>query len=305
MRGMSRKPDSRHTWRAIAILTLALSVCAGAAIAAVRSYTATEAAASQLTRLCAATQTGAAAIPLAIHSTIGPRTVAPGGVQVRYDISIQRGRAMISSKTAAHTAAGASVTMSIASPLPGGVVASFSPRVTRAAQSSLSVSTGAKTRVGTYQIGLTASGRLKPGGAMRSASTCVTLDVVKPPSFAITGTTSGILTPGIWRGLELQIRNKQRFGLLVSGLTVHINAIRAPRAKTGQGCTAADFLLQQYSGKQPLTLAPLKTFSLSALKVPLARRPRIAMADRPVNQDGCEQATLTLGFTATARKSGT
>ena len=157
-----------------------------------------------LTRLCGAIRAGAAAIPLAIHSTIGPRTVAPGGVQVRYDISIQRGRAMISAKTAAPAAVRRERHDERRLPLPGrGGRELFASRQTRGAERAVGQHRP-ETRIGTYQIAVTACGRLKPGGAMRSASTCVTLDVVRPPSFEIAGTTPASLPRACGERIELR-----------------------------------------------------------------------------------------------------
>ena len=75
---------SRNAGRAGVIVIISLAIGAGVAIGALRSYVASQASASSLARLCGASRAGAPRIPLAIHSTIGPRTVAPGGVRVRY-----------------------------------------------------------------------------------------------------------------------------------------------------------------------------------------------------------------------------
>ena len=208
---------------------------------------------------------------------------------------------MIAARTPRRPVSNASVTMSVATRLPGGVVASFSPRVTQSGQSALSV----KAAPGDPHRHLSDRGvrqrTTESRARVQSASTCVTLNVVRPPSFKIAGTTAGTLAR-LWRAIELHIRDPQRFSLLVSGLTVRVSAIRAPRATAVHPCTAADFALRQYSGRQPLAIPRSRTLTFSALHAPSADWPQIALSEGPVNQDGCEQATLTLGFTGTARK---
>ena len=109
----------------------------------------------------------------------------------------------------------------------------------------------------------------------------------------------------MWRADRTSIRDQQRFGLLVSGLTVHISAIRAPRANAVQAAppptSRCGSTREAAACDRPVADAqPERPASASR-----ADWPQIALSEGPVNQDGCEQATLTLGFTATARKGRT
>jgi len=55
-----------------------------------------------------------------------------------------------------------------------------------------------------------------------------------------------------------------------------------------------------FSGAYGFTLPARTTTRLSALGIPARQWPHIAMLDRPVNQDGCKRATLSLSFTGDA-----
>ena len=63
------------------------------------------------------------------------------------------------------------------------------------------------------------------------------------------------------------------------------------------GCTAQDFAAVPYTGSYPLVVPGRSSRSLSALGIATAGWPRIAMVDRPVNQDACKNATITFTLT--------
>jgi hypothetical protein len=76
--------------------------------------------------------------------------------------------------------------------------------------------------------------------------------------------------------------------------------VEAPRATGALPCTAGDFTVVQFAGAYPLRVGPQATVHLSDLGVAAARGPQLRMLDRPVNQDGCQGATVTLSYSGAA-----
>ena len=67
--------------------------------------------------------------------------------------------------------------------------------------------------------------------------------------------------------------------------------------------TPRDSPIQQFAGAYPFKLAASRTRSLTDLGFPQSQWPQVGMVNRPVNQDGCKGATVTLKYTGTARKA--
>jgi hypothetical protein len=88
--------------------------------------------------------------------------------------------------------------------------------------------------------------------------------------------------------------------LSVTGLRVHLQHIRAPRANTAHPCVDRDFMLGQLRRSREITLAAGATSTLRSLGIPRYGWPRVVLLNRPVNQDGCKDASLTLAYTASA-----
>lgn len=96
-------------------------------------------------------------------------------------------------------------------------------------------------------------------------------------------------------------------GFRVSHLTVAIDSVTGG-SNTPYRCTAADFVLTQYSGTYPFSV-PDGTSSLSTIfpSLPATSYPSIRMIDRhdsvpgdgTGNQDGCEGATIHLTYAGT------
>ena len=96
-------------------------------------------------------------------------------------------------------------------------------------------------------------------------------------------------------------------GSQVSSLTVAIASVTGG-SNSPYTCTAADFVVTQYSGPYPFYV-PFGASSLSSIMplLPLAEYPSIRMIDRhdtvpgdgTGNQDGCKGATIHLTYTGT------
>ncbi len=181
---------------------------------------------------------------------------------------------------------------------PSGVTASTSPNPTSGTTATVTVSTTLTTADGSYPLVVSASG-VDSGGVTRAASVTITLVVsTKGFPFTIAGTPAGLLAPGLTRTVDLAISNPNNKAISIVGLSVSIGTItRTPAAiAAGLGCTAADYTTRQFSGAYPLVIPASATRTLSQLGVTAGQLPAITMLDRPLNQDGCKGATITLGY---------
>ncbi len=119
------------------------------------------------------------------------------------------------------------------------------------------------------------------------------------PSFTISGDITGKIRPGVMVPLDLSLNNPNDVALSVDKITVSVKAIDAPRATADLPCTAADFEVRQIgAGVAAFRLEANDAKKLSQLDVVLRQRPALGMLNRPVNQDGCQGATLTLDYKA-------
>lgn len=118
-----------------------------------------------------------------------------------------------------------------------------------------------------------------------------------PPAFTITGSLAGMPVPGTTVPISVNLTNPHPFPIVVSGLTVRLDRIAGRGVRR---CGPADFVVHQFSGRYGFVLGALRTSTLSHLGLRPPAWPQVAMLDRPVNQDGCKGAHLTLVITGTA-----
>jgi hypothetical protein len=188
--------------------------------------------------------------------------------------------------------------------LPSGVTARFSRVRTRRRRTTLILTADAGAVTGDYRLRI----RGRSGHVRRSVTLVLTvvassageLGSGPAPALSISGWAPDPLTPGASRPLEVRITNPDALPLDVTGLTVALQAISAPRAGPTLPCGASDFSVVQYSGP-PLTVPRSSTRSLSDLGVPAGEWPQVSLIDRPTDQDGCQGATLNLSYRADAR----
>jgi hypothetical protein len=115
-------------------------------------------------------------------------------------------------------------------------------------------------------------------------------------SFTIDGDTTEAMSPGLTVGIDLNLTNAHRQGMLVSHLAVAVESVLAPRADRGHPCSVADFTVVQPAGDFRATVPAHTTSSFSSLGVAEVRWARVGMLDRSVNQDGCQDALVTLAY---------
>jgi hypothetical protein len=116
-------------------------------------------------------------------------------------------------------------------------------------------------------------------------------------SFRISGSTVEPISPGVTVPLDLRISNRHSVTLSVTSLAVAMGGVTAPNADAQRPCSVADFALVQAHGSFHLKLPAHSTKALGELGIDRATWPRVGMVDRPVNQDGCKGASLTLSYT--------
>ena len=121
----------------------------------------------------------------------------------------------------------------------------------------------------------------------------------------ISGTVGERLTPGVSVPIELGLANPFPRTVVLRRVTVSILDIAAPNADAAHPCSAADFQVRQM--RPGVLRVPARGYvELAELGVPHQDWPQLTMNDRPVNQDGCKGASLTLHYRAhQARRSAT
>ncbi len=139
-----------------------------------------------------------------------------------------------------------------------------------------------------------------PGCGPVGRSTDATADgsTRTPLSFTISGDVSRSISPGELVALDLTLDNTNDLDLDIDRITVAVVGIDAPQADVDHPCDAADFEVRHLSGGAVLRLPGNSTRTLSGLELPESDWPAVGMINRPVNQDGCKGASLTLGYEA-------
>jgi hypothetical protein len=116
--------------------------------------------------------------------------------------------------------------------------------------------------------------------------------------FGIAGDATEQIKPGVMVPLDLKLTNPHDAALSVTDLRVEVRAVSAPNADDAHPCTVDDFAVDQVPQGFTVTVVAHTTSPLSGLGVPLSARPKVGMVNRPVNQDGCKGASLSLAYTA-------
>jgi len=116
--------------------------------------------------------------------------------------------------------------------------------------------------------------------------------------FTIVGNATEPISPGASAPLDLKLTNTQDLPMWVTELSVRVQKVSAPNADDAHPCAIADFTVGQASRSMKISVAAGATSTLSSLGFARATWPQVGMLERSVNQDGCKEASLTLGYTA-------
>jgi hypothetical protein len=111
----------------------------------------------------------------------------------------------------------------------------------------------------------------------------------------ISGTVKTQLSPGVSAPITVTFHNSNPEVITMRRLRVRIAGVSAPRADAAHPCTPADFEVKQLRTRK-LVIPARRATDLAGLGIPVLRWPTLAMRNRPVNQDGCKGASITLRF---------
>jgi hypothetical protein len=121
-----------------------------------------------------------------------------------------------------------------------------------------------------------------------------------PDAFTIAGALPHLLTPGTGEPLDLTLTNLESTDLTIANLNVQVASVSGPQQSSTRTCDPDDFTVEQFSGTPGFTLPAASSADLAELGFAPSEWPTVSMLDRPVNQDGCKGASLSLSFTGTA-----
>jgi hypothetical protein len=136
---------------------------------------------------------------------------------------------------------------------------------------------------------------LHTGGPAWSSSQTHGAQVASAPSVKISGTTKRLLRPGLSARIDLRFSNPGPDAITLRHVRVTISRITAPQADAGHPCTVADFRVRPMRAGS-FVLPRGEATDLLSLGIPAWQWPHIKMRNRPVNQDGCKDASLTLSY---------
>ncbi len=165
----------------------------------------------------------------------------------------------------------------------------------RGSTAVVAIKTASVDRPGSYRVKIKAAGGPYRGYLMFG----LRVIAPRPASFRIAG-SFGPLWPGTAQSIDLALTNPNPRAISVRRLGVSIKQVTAPRASALLPCSATDFAVVPFSGTYPLKLPAHATVRLSDLGVLAAQAPQLLMLDRPVNQDGCQGASVTLSYSGQA-----
>jgi hypothetical protein len=123
-------------------------------------------------------------------------------------------------------------------------------------------------------------------------------DTDRPGAVRIDGNAVEPVSPGVTVPLDLTFTNPHDTVVSITTLTVAVDGVDAPNSDAIHACPLDDFTVDQAPLDLRITLAARATNSLSDLGLPPHMWPHLGMVNRPVNQDGCKGASLTLTYTA-------
>jgi hypothetical protein len=160
----------------------------------------------------------------------------------------------------------------------------------------LTVRTSRRTPPGKYRLRVTGSN----GHVSATLRLGLRVDPPRVAGFSASGDATRQLKPGVLVPLDVTLENPNRKAIAITNLTVALKAVSAPRASNLHPCSLLDFAVWQFAGGYPVSVPAASRRTLSSLGVMPALWPQVAILDRPVNQDGCQGATIALSYSGRA-----
>ncbi|MDX6587473.1 MAG: hypothetical protein QOI31_1946 [Solirubrobacterales bacterium] len=278
------KLTTRKASTNVAAILIAVVSLGGAAFLAAQPRSSSPPAADQNSSAAKAGHARALAIRVKPRS----RSVSQGGV-AQFRIRIRR--------TSPVTQSGRrpTVKLRILRGLPPGATATFMRKRTRNRISTLTVDTGSAA-IGIHRMRI----RARSNGKHATALARLTIAPVQSADFQISADSTTPLAPGVSVPVDLTLTNPQTREIAITSLDARVSNVTAPGASPGLPCTVDDFAVIPFSGAYGFEVAAAGTTSLSKLDFPSSEWPQLKMLDRPVNQDGCKDASLTLAYGGTS-----
>lgn len=121
--------------------------------------------------------------------------------------------------------------------------------------------------------------------------------------FSVSGGAISVLSPGSSSPIRISITNQNDHPVIIDRLSVTVQVKSAPRATSSLPCSVDDFFVGQFAGSFPLVIPARSMTSLADLGIPQAQWPAVEMVQSSTNQNGCQLASLSLGFAASGRPS--
>jgi uncharacterized membrane protein len=175
--------------------------------------------------------------------------------------------------------------------LPGGASASWSPsQHALGSQVTLTIDTKDKTKLGTYTLTIKGDS----SGIQRTTTATLIIAQAAPP-FVISGDVTEPLKLDVWVPIDVFIGNPNGTTMKLTSLTVSVDDVT-----TNASCGGlANYEVTQFSGIYPV-LVPNGGASLSTLGILSSEWPKVRIKNRPVNQDACKGAGITLHYAGTS-----
>lgn len=122
-------------------------------------------------------------------------------------------------------------------------------------------------------------------------------------NLSVSGDAISVLSPGTTSPIHISITNQNDHSVIIDRLSVTVQVESAPSATSALPCSVDDFSIGQFSGSFPLVIPARSMTSLADLGIPQAQWPVVEMVQGLSNQNGCQLASLSLGFTASGTPS--
>ena len=113
----------------------------------------------------------------------------------------------------------------------------------------------------------------------------------------ITGVIRTALSPGVAVPIQIGLLSPGPRPVRIRRVRVSIVRITAPRADAAHPCTTSDFWVRQMA-RGRLRIPARRYVDLAGLGLRTEEWPQLIMRNRPVNQDGCQGASLSLKYSA-------
>lgn len=122
-------------------------------------------------------------------------------------------------------------------------------------------------------------------------------------NLSVSGDAISVLSPGTTSPIHISITNQNDHSVIIDRLSVTIQVESAPSATSALPCSVDDFSIGQFSGSFPLVIPARSMTSLADLGIPQTDWPAVGMVQGLSNQNGCQLASLSLGFAASGKPS--